>query len=99
MDSKSPSPVAPDFGVIEDAEAKAMLAKTGTRRDWTEVKEALKGGAKLFLPDDQMSATGAKYLSLAFARRQLNRTLHIRKVTHDGQSGRLIWLGEAASNT
>ena len=95
LDSKSPSPVAPDFGVIKDAEAKALLAKTGKRRDWTEVKEALKTGAKLFLPDDQMSATGAKYLSLAFARKQLGRTLHIRKVTHDGVQGRLIWLGES----
>jgi hypothetical protein len=96
LDSKSPSPspVTVGFGVVEDDDAKALLAKTGKRRDWTEVKDALRQGRKLFLSDDQMSATGAKYLSLAFARKQLNRTLHVRRVTHEGQQGRLIWLGE-----
>jgi hypothetical protein len=63
------------------------------RRDWTEVKAALKRGSRLFLTDDQLPASGAKYLSLAFARRQLGRTLHVRRVEHEGKRGRLIWLG------
>ena len=42
---------------------------------------------------DQLPASGVKYLSLAFARKQMGRTLHVRRVTHDGKKGRLIWLG------
>jgi len=63
------------------------------RRDWTEVKAALRRGGRLFLTDDQLPASGVKYLSLAFARKQLDRTLHVRRVTHEGKKGRLIWLG------
>jgi hypothetical protein len=63
------------------------------RRDWTEVKAALSRGSRLFLTEDQLPASGVKYLSLAFARRQMGRTLHVRRVEHEGKKGRLIWLG------
>ena len=82
------------YSEVKDDAAQRLLASTGKRRDWTDVKEALEAGGKLFLPDDQMNANGAKYLSIAFARRKLGKTLHVRKVTHEGTKGRLIWLGE-----
>jgi hypothetical protein len=87
------SPAAPRFTAVPAEEAQQLMATAGGRRDWTDVKTALTKGGRLFLTDDQLPASGVKYLSLAFARRQLNRTLHVRRVTHDGQRGRLIWLG------
>ena len=93
--SKQPADVTGvAFEEVKDDAAQRLLASTGKRHDWSDVKRALEAGGKLFLPDDQMNANGAKYLSIAFARRKLGRTLHVRKVTHDGTRGRLIWLGE-----
>jgi hypothetical protein len=82
---------APTFISLPNAEARE-LANATTRRDWTEVKTALRAGGKLFFPLDQLSPSGVKYLSLAFARKQLGKTLRVRKVQHDGVEGRLIWL-------
>lgn len=91
------SPASPRFVRVPDEEASQIMQDANGRRDWTEVKTALKRGGRLFLTDDQLPASGVKYLSLAFARRQLNRTLHVRRVTHDGKRGRLIWLGPDAT--
>jgi hypothetical protein len=82
--------------VVPADDAQQLMQDANGRRDWTDVKAALKRGGRLFLTDDQLPASGVKYLSLAFARRQLNRTLHVRRVTHEGQDGRLIWLGPEA---
>jgi len=82
---------APTFISLPNAEART-LAEKATRRDWTEVKTALKAGGKLFFPEDELNASGVKYLSLAFARKQLGKTLRVRKVEHEGVKGRLIWL-------
>ncbi|SRR6476620_7856683 len=87
------SPASPRFVTVPPDEAQQLMQDANGRRDWTEVKVALKRGSRLFLTDDQLPASGVKYLSLAFARRQLNRTLHVRRVEHDGKRGRLIWLG------
>lgn len=87
------SPASPRFEVIPQEEAQQLMQNANGRRDWTEVKTALRRGGRLFLTDDQLPASGVKYLSLAFARRQLGRTLHVRRITHEGKRGRLIWLG------
>ena len=87
------SPAGPRFVRIPDDEAQQLMQDANGRRDWTEVKNALRRGGRLFLTDDQLPASGAKYLSLAFARKQLGRTLHVRRVTLEGKKGRLIWLG------
>jgi hypothetical protein len=73
-------------------DAQQLMQDANGRRDWTEVKAALRRGSRLFLTDDQLPPSGVKYLSLAFARKQLGRTLHVRRVTHEGRKGRLIWL-------
>jgi hypothetical protein len=91
--TRTASPAAPRFVAVSTDEAQTMMASANGRRDWTEVKAALARGGRLFLTDDQLPGTGVKYLSLAFARKQLNRTLHVRRVTMEGQKGRLIWLG------
>lgn len=90
------SPASPRFVAVNADDAQQLMQDANGRRDWTEVKTALKRGGRLFLTDADLPASGVKYLSLAFARRQLNRTLHVRRVTHEGQRGRLIWLGPAA---
>jgi hypothetical protein len=90
--SVSPSPAAPRFIDVSVDDAQQAMASANGRRDWTEVKAALARGGRLFLTDDQLPGTGVKYLSLAFARKQLNRTLHVRRVEMNGQKGRLIWL-------
>ncbi len=87
------SPAGPRFISVSVDDAQSLMTQANGRRDWTEVKAALSKGGRLFLTDDQLPASGVKYLSLAFARKQLNRTLHVRRVTHDGKRGRLIWLG------
>ena|SRR6476620_2814143 len=87
------SPASPRFVAVGADEAQQLMQSANGRRDWTEVKAALRRGGRLFLTDDQLPASGVKYLSLAFARKQLGRTLHVRRVTHDGAKGRLIWLG------
>jgi hypothetical protein len=87
------SPAGPRFVRVGDDEAQQLMQDAGGRRDWTEVKTALRRGGRLFLTDDQLPTSGVKYLSLAFARKQMNRTLHVRRVTLEGKRGRLIWLG------
>ena len=87
------SPAGPRFVAVSADDAQQLMQDANGRRDWTEVKAALRRGGRLFLTDDQLPASGVKYLSLAFARKQMGRTLHVRRVTHDGQKGRLIWLG------
>lgn len=89
----TPSPASPRFVAVSADDAQELMQSANGRRDWTEVKVALKRGSRLFLTDDQLPASGVKYLSLAFARKQMGRTLHVRRVTHEGKKGRLIWLG------
>jgi hypothetical protein len=91
------SPAAPRYVSVTPDDAQTLMAASNSRRDWTEVKAALTRGGRLFLTDDQLPLTGVKYLSLSFARKQLNRTLHVRRVVRDGQRGRLIWLDPEAS--
>lgn len=91
------SPAGPRFVAVSPDDAQQLMQDANGRRDWTEVKAALRRGGRLFLTDDQLPPSGVKYLSLAFARRQLGRTLHVRRVEHEGQRGRLIWLGPDAT--
>jgi hypothetical protein len=88
------SPLRPTFQSVTTEQAHDLLTKANTRRDWTEVREALMGGATLFLADDQISPRNVKYLALSLQRRGVNRTLHARTSTHDGVEGRLLWLGD-----
>ena len=91
--TQTASPASPRFTAVSADDAQTLMQSANGRRDWTEVKAALRRGGRLFLTDDQLPASGVKYLSLAFARKQLDRTLHVRRVTHEGKKGRLIWLG------
>jgi hypothetical protein len=91
------SPLRPTFQQVTTDEAHDLLTKANTRRDWTEVREALMGGATLFFADDQISPRNVKYLTLSLQRRGVNRTLHARTSTHEGVSGRLVWLGDEKS--
>lgn len=88
------SPLRPTFETVTTEEAHALLTTSKSRRDWTEVREALVAGATLFLADDQIAPRNVKYLTLSLQRRGVNRTLHARKSTHDGVDGRLLWLGD-----
>ena len=87
------SPASPRFTSVDPEDAQLLMQQANGRRDWTDVKAALRRGGKLFLSDDQLPPSGAKYLSLSFARKEMGRTLHVRRVIHDGKKGRLIWLG------
>jgi hypothetical protein len=93
----TPSPASPRFAVVPADEAQELMQNANGRRDWSEVKVALRRGSRLFLTEDQLPASGVKYLSLSFARKQMGRTLHVRRVTHEGKKGRLIWLGPDAT--
>jgi hypothetical protein len=88
------SPLRPTFQPVTTEEAHELLTKANTRRDWTEVREALMTGQTLFFADDQISPRNVKYLTLSLQRRGVNRTLHARASKHDGVSGRLLWLGD-----
>jgi hypothetical protein len=91
------SPINPKFESVSDEDAKTMMENANGRRDWTEVREALMAGNKLFLPDTQMTKQTGKYLALSLQRANEPRRLHVRKAEHDGVTGRLLWLGEDRS--
>jgi hypothetical protein len=88
------SPIRPSFQTVDSEKAHDMLLAANSRRDWSEVRQALADGERLFFSEEQMSAQNAKYLMLSLSRNGVTRTLHVRRTEHDGTKGRLLWLGE-----
>ena len=88
------SPINPNFQSVSDEDAQTMMQAANARRDWTEVREALVAGNKLFLPDTQMTKQTGKYLALSLQRSGVTKRLHVRKAEHEGVTGKLLWLGE-----
>lgn len=75
-----------------DEEHEAM--KGLVRTDWSEVRSALDFGATLFFADGELDERDVHYLRHAYAQRKkkTNLRLRIRKTTHEGVKGRLLWL-------
>jgi len=86
------SPIRPSFTTVETEKAHDLMMKSAARRDWSDVREALVAGHKLFFTSDQLSGRNVKYLTLALQRSGEKRTLHSRQTENGGQQGRLLWL-------
>lgn len=67
------------------------------RTDWSEVRGALDFGATLFFVSEELDDRDVHYLRHVYYQRKKKTglRLRIRKTTHEGRKGRLLWLEPA----